>query len=145
MNVPSRKVIFMRRQLTRFLKVFLPCFVVSVALPLFLNGLPLWGLPAREDLVSATVTDLSSGQQITVTEDPPLDTARNLANFLTYVPGNPQGSPALLQLTYLCLDGTEVTVSASRDTIYYKERCYPFKQENIELFFNLAYNFFFAP
>ena len=132
------------KELLRFvLAVFLSVSAV-LAVSIFMNGMYLLGIPAPEDVQSVVaeypgVTD----EKKEFTDREHVEQAVKLTGFLRYalfeepVSG---GSP-MITITYVLDDGRTVSVSADRETVWWKGR--PRAIKDREMFINLAEGIFF--
>ena len=132
------------KELLRFvLSVFLSVSAV-LAVSIFMNGMYLLGIPDPEDVQSVVaeypgVTD----EKKEFTDREHVEQAVKLTGFLRYalfeepVSG---GSP-MITITYVLDDGRTVSVSADRETVWWKGR--PRAIKDREMFINLAEGIFF--
>ena len=132
------------KELLRFvLAVFLSVSAV-LAVSIFMNGMYLLGIPDPEDVRSIVaeypgVTD----EKKEFTDREHVEQAVKLTGFLRYalfeepVSG---GSP-MITITYVLDDGRAVSVSADRETVWWKGR--PWAIKDREMFINLAEGIFF--
>ena len=131
------------KELLRFvLAVFLSVSAV-LAVSIFMNGMYLLGIPDPEDVQSVVaeypgVTD----EKKEFTDREHVEQAVKLTGFLRYalfeepVSG---GSP-MITITYVLDDGRTVSVSADRETVWWKGR--PRAIKDREMFINLAEGIF---
>lgn len=100
-----------------------------MALSIGLNGMYLLGIPKAEQVESATVTWLETGEVRQLTEQGDLETAVSLTGFLKYVPfskADPAETP-VCTLAYTLNTGETVTVSAAENTLWWHGRAHRLK------------------
>lgn len=116
--------------------------LLAVLLYLATQGMWLTHLPAEKDVQSVSLS--LNGQTVEVAEPEQVERALKLTGFLKYrlfTQADMDDEP-LLTMTLRLRDGTECTVSASKDTVWWRGRAHALKQR--ELFVNLAEGLFFA-
>lgn len=131
---------------------YLMRFVLEVALATFLvmgvkaltGGMWLWGLPDLKEVRSVSISCPSvtdAVREISDKED--LELARKLTGFLKYdlfEQADTTEEP-LISITYHLRDGTDQTVSANNNTVWWNGKSYSLKDK--ETFINLAEGIFF--
>lgn len=129
----------------------LPCLLAVILTSVLFfctKGIPLFGLPSDEDIASVTVTNYGlGGITYTITDPEEIHLARNMANFLCYIPFSQSTAAAsgenTISFTYHCKDGSSVTVAANRTTVFYRGKAHTLKGDNGPTFVNVAEGLFF--
>lgn len=119
--------------------------MASLAVYLSFYGMVLFGLPEAEDVVKAEFFyPEASGEALVLTEEEDIKQAVQLTGCLRYslFGGSETDSTPEITVTYTLKNGETVSVSASRDTVWWKGKSHALKQE--ELFVNLTEGLFFS-
>ena len=116
--------------------------LLAVVMYLATQGMWLTHLPAQKDVQSVALS--LNGETVEVTEPERVERALKLVGFLKYrLLTRPDADDApLLTMTLRLRDGTECTLSASRDTVWWRGKAHALKQR--ELCVNLAEGLFVA-
>ena len=118
--------------------------VLFLAINIGINGMYLIGVPKAEDVQSVTISypEKSAAVQ-TVTDVEHLQSAVSLTNFLRYslFAAVDASEEPLITITYALSDGSNVSVSANRTTVWWKGKAHALKQE--DSFVNLTEGIFY--
>ncbi len=124
-----------------FVWIALAIVIVSI----LMQGMPLFGAPKASSVASVTITDPALTSEAKEVSDPELiKHSCQLFGFLRYCPfakANAEDTP-LITMTFTLTDGGTATVSASRETVWWKEKAYVLREP--EFFINLAEGIFFS-
>ena len=132
----------MKRAVGRWaIQVFLVTALV-VSISLFMNGIPLMGVPKAENVVSVELTDSRmGGKTIVLTEPDDIALAVNAANFLNYRWGSPAEDEKIITAAYETETGEKVVLSAGETCVRWKGKTYQLEEERV--FVNVMENCFF--
>ena len=114
----------------RFLAQLAASIVLFLAVNIFMEGVPLIGIPAEDNVVEVTASYPALTDETKTFRDPEkLELAVNLAYYLRYRPfAQPDLSePPLITLSYHTLDGDTVTVEANRTTVWWHGKAHAVK------------------
>lgn len=117
---------------------------IIVAINIFMDGMWILGIPYIEDIQAVQITDRRySDEAKEFTDEESIQLAVQLSGFLKYKPlRKPQNDfEPVVTLTYLLKDGTQRSLSADENTVWWKGKAYALKQE--EIFLNLCEGIFF--
>lgn len=115
--------------------------LLAVLLYLATQGMWLTHLPAEKDVQSVSLS--LNGETVEVAEPEQVERALKLVGFLQYrllTQVDADDAP-LLTMTLRLWDGTEHTLSASEDTVWWRGKAHALRQR--ELFVNLTEGIFF--
>lgn len=137
----------MKKNLKRVAKGILPILLTAVfiiSIYVSVKGMFLVGIPDISDVqkVSISYPDVSSETK-EITDAEHIELAVKLANFLNYsvferYAGDDE---PVITITYFLTDGREVSVSASRNTVWWKGKAHVLKDK--DMFINLTEGIFF--
>ena len=105
----------------RWVATILAVCIVSLALNLLTDGVPLLGTPKVENIDRIVVTHTSSPDDIKeITDEYYIELAEAMLGYLHYAPlkGLSDDVP-VIQITYIMDDGTEVVVKANEKTVWW--------------------------
>lgn len=124
-----------------FVWVALALVIIST----LMQGIPLFGAPKTSSVETVTITYPALTSEAKEISDPELIRhACQLFGFLRYRPfakANASDAP-VLTMDFTLTDGNTVTVSASRENVWWNEKTHVLKEP--ELFINLAEGIFFS-
>lgn len=119
--------------------------ILSAGAIMLFYGIPLMGLPNKEELVSVEIADAASGMTVTVTDAKGLERALGAAKTLSFWPGAAPEGQARYKLKFRLENGEEQSLSANETTGWHRGKRYKLYSENGQLFCNIIENFFFEP
>ena len=117
---------------------------IIVAINIFMDGMWILGIPDIEDVQAVQITDRRySDEAKEFTDEESIQLAVQLSCFLKYKPLRKLQNDfePVVTLTYLLKDGTQRSLSADENTVWWKGKAYALKQE--EIFLNLCEGIFF--
>lgn len=124
-----------------FVCIALALVIVSI----LMQGMPLFGVPKLSTVETVTITYPTLTSEAKEISDPELIRhACQLFGFLRYRPfakADETDSP-ILTMDFTLTDGNTVTVSASRESVWWNGKTHVLKES--ELFINLAEGIFFS-
>lgn len=109
-----------------------------------MNGIPLLNIPEVEEISYVEVTDYKldvHSKRLTEIED--VETALNLTNFLTYLPGKSEGRELVIEMELHLKDGSLFVISANEETAIMNGKEYRLKGDHGIVFINLTEGIFF--
>lgn len=109
-----------------------------------MNGIPLLNIPEVEEISYVEVTDYKldvHSRRLTEIED--VETALNLTNFLTYLPGKSDGRELVIEMELHLKDGSLFVISANEETAIMNGKEYRLKGDHGIVFINLTEGIFF--
>lgn len=117
---------------------------IIVLVNIFMDGMWILGIPDIEDVQAVQITDRRySDEAKGFADEETIQLAVQLSGFLKYKPlRKPQNDfePGV-NFTYLLKDGTQRSLSADENTVWWKGKAYVLKQE--EVFLRLCEGIFF--
>ena len=139
----------MRKRVLKSLLSFCLTALLSVAVMLTasvaIDGMWLLGIPDAKDVASVTLTDAEfPGVTRTYTDAENIERTLKLTRFLKYrlfTAAKEDGAP-LVTIVWTLRDGATREISASRETVWWREKAYPLKDDGF--FINLAEGIFFS-
>lgn len=122
--------------------VVLTC-IVTTALFVLANGVPIWGAPSPKDVESVTVE--CGGANAVFTDHEKIELAVKLINYLNYQPFTPVSENSLevgpdVSITYKLKDGGELSAAANWITGWWNGESHALKEPDV--FVNLAEGLF---
>lgn len=118
--------------------------IVLLAIEISMEGMYLLGIPSKENVTKIMVSYPAVTEEAKVfTDAENIDLGLHLTGFLRYVPFEKcdnQEEP-LITITYVLQNGQEVSLSANRNTVWWKGKAHAVKQKDI--FVNLTEGIFF--
>ncbi len=133
-----------KKRLGQLVIQILAVTALLVGFKIFTEGMYLLGIPQPEEVTRVTLTcPQLAGEAKEVTDPQEMELAVYLTAYLKYVPfaqADPEDQP-LLTITYFTGEGEEITLSASRDTLWYRGKAHPLKQPGS--FMKMAQGIFF--
>ena len=128
------------RFLIRILLITMLIMGISVAL----NGMYLIGVPAIDEVQSVTISypDVTDAVK-TISDREQIELAVKLTGFLKYSlfeKATDTQSP-MITMTYLLENGDRISISANRETVWWKGKAHPIKEQG--MFINLTEGIFF--
>lgn len=122
--------------------VVLTC-IVTTALFVLANGVPIWGAPSPKDVESVTVE--CGGANAVFTDHEKIELAVKLINYLNYQPFTPVSENSLevgpdVSITYKLKDGGELSAAANWITGWWNGEAHALKEPDV--FVNLAEGLF---
>lgn len=118
--------------------------IVIMVLNIFLNGMYLIGIPKIENVEKVVISYPEvSDETKEIVDDEHIELAVKLTGFLKYALFEKADSSEfpMITITYFTMDGKEITVSANRDTVWWKGKAHVIKEE--EMFINLTEGIFY--
>lgn len=117
---------------------------VIMAISVCMEGMWLFGIPDIDDVQAVQITDLRhSAEAKKLTDEESIELAVQLSGFLKYKPLSKaqNNSEPIITITYLLEDGTQKSLSANENTVWWQGKTRAIKQE--EIFLNLCEGIFF--
>ena len=108
------------------------------------DGMYLIGIPEIDEVQKVTISYPSvSDQSKEITDDEHIELAVKLTGFLKYAlfERSDDNEEPMINITYFTSDGSEISVSANRETVWWKGKAYMLKDD--ETFINLTESIFF--
>lgn len=105
----------------------------------FIYGIPLLGIPKTEDISYVEIFDRkldNSVRRFTEVED--IEKTVNITGFLNYKLGTPKQNEPFIEITFYLKDGTKVSFSANKETVYWNGKAYAIKGDNGIKFVNIT-------
>lgn len=96
----------------------------------FFYGMPLLGMPKAENVVSISVQS-AEGMTATITDEENIEILVNAASLLNYRFRKAAADEPELTVCYELADGSLVTLSASRQTVWWNGTAHPLKEEEV--------------
>ena len=115
--------------LLRFLIELAVITVLFVGGSIVINGMPLFGVPALDDIQSVQISYPAADSGIETSSREDVELAQNLTSFLYYAPFAPVDSeeePAIT-ITYFLRGGVQKTVAASDTTVWWNRKSHRLK------------------
>lgn len=118
--------------------------VLFLCISIAKDGMYLIGIPEIDEVQKVTISYPSASDQIKeITDDEYIELAVKLTGFLKYslferADGNEK---PMITITYFTSDGSEISVLANRETVWWKGKAYVLKDD--ETFINLTEGIFF--
>ena len=78
-----------------------------------------------------------------MTEIEDMETALNLTNFLTYLPGKSDGKEPIIEMEFHLKDGSLLVISANKETATMNGKEHSLKGDHGSVFINVAEGIFF--
>lgn len=133
-----------KKRLGQLVIQILAVTLLLVGIKIFTEGMYLLGIPQPEEVTRVTLAwPQLAGEEKEVTDPQEIELAVYLTAYLKYVPfagADPEDQP-LITITYFTGNGEEITLSASRDTLWWKGKAHPLKQPGT--FIKMAQGIFF--
>ena len=111
-----------------------------------INGMWLFGIPSAKDVASVTLTDTEfPGAAPEYTDAESIERTLRLTGFLKYrlFTAASEDDAPVISIVWTLRDGTTREISASRETVWWRGKAYPLKDDGF--FINLTEGIFFAP
>lgn len=118
--------------------------LLLMSIKIFTEGMYLLGIPRIEDVTQVSISYPDVNENVLVTSDAEdIELAVKLSGFLKYALFTKAASDQtpLITITYLTSDGTSVSVSANRDTVWYNGKTFALKEPDV--FVNITGALFF--
>ena len=131
----------MKQMKIELLKNFVICILIALVIYFVSVGLPLFGMPKLDDVVSAQAT--YDGQTVEIAQED-MQIAVDLAGGLHIWPGTVETGPTRAYITYQRADGSQMVVGADAQKVYRDGECYPVKGDNGGLFETVVAGLFFG-
>ncbi len=125
------------------LKVLLTAIII-VSVFIFTDGMYLLGIPDASQVEQVTVSYPEVSNEVKVfTEDEDIEQTIKLTNFLKYSVFEKYAGDdkPMITITYHLTNGGEISVSASRETVWWKGKAHILKDK--DMFINLTEGIFF--
>jgi hypothetical protein len=109
-----------------------------------MNGIPLLNVPELEEISFIEITDYKldvHSRRLTEIDD--VETALNLTNFLTYLPGESDGRELVIEMKIHLKNGSLFVISANEERAMMNGKEYRLKGDHGIIFINLAEGIFF--
>ena len=122
----------MRKTVKGLLRFLIQLAVITVLLvggSIVINGMPLFGVPALDDIQSVQISYPAADSGIETSSREDVELAQNLTSFLYYAPFAPVDSeeePAIT-ITYFLRGGVQKTVAASDTTVWWNRKSHRLK------------------
>lgn len=133
------------RKIIGFLLTVLGGVLISVVIYLSFHGMFLIGIPEVDNVERVILSYPEKADETAeFTEKEDIELAVQISGFLHYSffgDADPESRP-LITVTYVLENGRTVSVSADRDTVWWKGKAYPLKQK--DMFVNLTEGLFFS-
>ncbi len=130
--------------LIRFLIQISVVIILIMAVRILTDGMYLFGLPDLSDIQSVSISypSVTENQKETSDEEE-IELALQLTGFLKYdlLGKADQTEEPLITITYYLKDGTNKTISANNNTVWWSGKSYEIKRK--EMFINLTEGIFF--
>ena len=134
----------MKDKTLKYLSIVIIASVASTLAYIFINGIPLLGIPDAEDVSFVEISDKRLDiVKRKITERSDIQNALNLTNFLLYKPGNPQHEEALIIVVFHLKDGNSFIIGSNEKTMQVNGKEFKFKGDNGEIFLKVAEGMFF--
>lgn len=130
--------------LVRFLITMVIVTVFIIGIQIVRQGMWLWGLPDLDEIQSVSIAYPAVTNQVKeVSSKEDVELALKLTGFLNYsiLETADTSSKPLISITYHCKDGSDQTISANEETVWWNGKAYAIKQQ--QMFINLAEGVFF--
>ena len=128
----------MKQMKIELLKNFVICILIALVIYFVSVGLPLFGMPKLDDVVSAQAT--YDGQTVEIAQED-MQIAVDLAGGLHIWPGTVETGLTRAYITYQMADGSQMVVGADAQKVYRDGECYPVKGDNGGLFETVVADF----
>lgn len=132
------------KTISQFLITVFAATLLSIGIFLFTKGMDLAGVPHADDVQKITISyPGAANEPKTISDKGQMELAVKLTGFLRYSlfeKADANGTP-LITITYFLNNGQSISVSANRDTVWWKGKAYVIKDK--ELFINLTEGIFF--
>ena len=118
--------------------------VLFLCISIAKNGMYLIGIPEIDEVQKVTISYPSvSDQSKEITDDEHIELAVKLTGFLKYAlfERADDNEEPMINITYFTSDGSEISVSANRETVWWKGKAYVLKDD--ETFINLTESIFY--
>lgn len=112
------------KKVIRWVATILIVCIVTVALNLLIEGVPLFGTPKVENINRVVITHTDYPSEVKeITDEYYIELAEALLGYLHYTPlkGLTDDTP-IIRITYVMDDGTEVVVMANNKTAWWNGR-----------------------
>ncbi|MCI8726193.1 MAG: hypothetical protein HFG66_08785 [Hungatella sp.] len=119
--------------------VIITC-TLSTILWIGFHGVPLAGLPKKEEVQSITVLCEGAGQR-EITDDANIELLIKAANLLNYRIGGETDKNPIITVTYHLANGEDITLKANGTTMWWHGKSHSLKEENV--FVNIIRGLFF--
>lgn len=128
----------------RFLITALITALLIMGVSIFREGMYLIGIPRIGDVQKVTISYPEATNEIKeISDEKQIELAVELTGFLKYSlfeKGNSKETP-MITITYFLDNGQSISVSANRDTVWWKGKAHAIKDK--EMFINLTKGLFF--
>lgn len=128
----------------RFLITALITALLIMGVSIFREGMYLIGIPKIDDVQKVTISYPEATNEIKeISDEKQIELAVELTGFLKYSlfeKGNDIETP-MITITYFLDNGQSISVSANRDTVWWKGKAHAIKDK--EMFINLTKGLFF--
>ena len=111
------------KKVIRWVAVILVVCIITIALDLLIEGVPLLGTPKVENIDRVVVTHTDYPNDVKeITDEYYIELAEALLGYLHYAPlkGLTDDTPTI-QITYVMDDGTEVIVKANDKVVWWND------------------------
>lgn len=109
-----------------------------------MNGIPLLTIPELEEISFIEITDYKlDNHSRRLTEIDDVETALNLTNLLTYLPGESDGGELVIEMKIHLKDGGLFVISANEERAMMNGKEYRLKGDHGIVFINLTEGIFF--
>ena len=118
--------------------------VLFMCISIAKDGMYLIGIPEIDEVQKVTIAYPSvSDQSKEITDDEHIELAVKLTGFLKYAlfERADDNEEPMINITYFTSDGSEISVSANRETVWWKGKAYALKDD--ETFINLTESVFY--
>ena len=105
------------------------CSVITVIAGVWMNGVPLTGVPKAETVEAVTI--LCGEQRVELTDPEEIALMVNAANLLNYKPFSAAEDTPALSVTYRQMDGAELTLEASGASVWWKGKAHALHEREI--------------
>lgn len=120
--------------------IIVVCILNSIIWVAF-HGIPIMGLPKKEDVKSISITENNSEEK-TITDEDDIELLVNAANLLNYrLFGETAGEP-IISVTYHLKTGDDVIIEANNDTMWWHGKAHPIKET--DMFVEIIQGLFFG-
>ncbi len=114
--------------------------ILNAAIWILFHGIPLIGLPKKEDVKSVTII-YNETQKREITDNETIELLIKSANLLNYqLWGQTEGSP-IIDIIYHLKDGNDIKIRANNNTMWWHGKSHVIKEK--DTFINIIQGLFF--
>lgn len=137
----------MNQTISKFLKILIPLLMViliSTIGYIWLNGIPIRGIPQIESITSVEILDRNlSNESHHFESAQDIEKAHHAAHLLLAMPGKAKLGEPVIDLVFHQQDGSAFTLQANEETVWIKGKAYHLRGDSGPVFIKVMEAMFF--